>query len=177
LKKGERVFCSHRCRTKEFISKEALAKMAITQIKKGERRSINTEFKKGHCVGHRFKKGAIPWNYAGRSIFCGHCGRMAKKKPSQLLRGNKGTFCSHHCANMGRGVTGYNGGKGESQRKRRQQIADLTDNYMCTLIANRYRVSRGVIPNDMIIDVREKVVALRALRKLKREVGNVEAAG
>jgi hypothetical protein len=67
IKKRGNIFCSHGCRTKEFISDEALSKMAATQIKKGERKSTNTEFKKGSIPSHKFEKGSIPWNYKGKN--------------------------------------------------------------------------------------------------------------
>ena len=161
--KRRNIFCSHRCRTKEFISKEALAKMSITGFKKGERRSPGTEFKKGVVPIKHFRKGNIPWNYTMTLITCAYCGKIRKRKPSHLLRGNKATYCGKSCADKAR----YNGGKEEQKRKFREEIKNLTDRYIKGLM----RV-RGISPeeiNPINIELwRQRLAMKRTLNQFKK---------
>jgi endogenous inhibitor of DNA gyrase (YacG/DUF329 family) len=164
IKKGKMVFCSHRCRTKEFIAKESLNKMALTQFKEGERRSPKTEFQKGFQGGQHFPKGHIAWNDTNTIIQCDHCGKEVKRGPKRA-RGSTHNYCSKSCSNRSK----YNGGEEEQQRRMREASVSLSDKYIRTILGNAGMKAAEQKP--AIIELKRQQLALyRELKQIKKEV-------
>lgn len=162
IKKGEKIFCSHTCRTKNFIPEEALNKMAETQIKKGKRLSPGTEFKRGEHRGHCFQKGLSPWNDTNTIVSCPYCGKLFKVKPVRVRR-VKSNYCSKRCRDKSR----YNGGKKEQQRKRREETKNLTDRYIKALMKTQGRRPEEIYPLSVKI-WRQRLAMKRNLKQLKK---------
>lgn len=144
-------------------SKEGREKMALTQIKKGERRSPGTEFKKGErSKGRCFKKGDIAWNDAQMKVLCDWCGEKFKIKPYQFRKSTK-NHCSKPCADKSL----YSGGKAEQQRIMRESCVNLDDRYIKAILGNA-----GMKPEEktpLTIELKRQQMAMkRTLRQFKK---------
>jgi hypothetical protein len=185
IKKGEKIFCSHKCRTKEFLSNDAIKKMAKTWIKRGERLSPNTEFKKGEHRGHSFPKGNIPWNDSKTYFICDYCGAKVKGKPYQIKR-YKNNYCGMACmSNAFKKLVGdkrhnYKGGRKYCYR---ESIKQLKTSYVKALIRSNGIENKDIIP-EMIELKRQQIIMKRTLKQFKQwrkerenESGNTDVYG
>jgi len=102
LKNGAK-YCSLQCAgiAKKGTQRtpEVYKKMSKTFFKKGQRVSVNTEFKRGQASGHRFQKGQVAWNDSGTILICPECQQEFKCKPSRKRKPLVNVFCSKKCAN------------------------------------------------------------------------------
>jgi len=161
IKKGKNIFCSHRCRTKEFISKVALNKMEATQFKKGERPAPNTEFKKGFTPWNKNKHGMMPtpWNATNTTITCASCGKKLNRKPYWANKALN-NYCSRECSDKAK----FNGGYPEQLRKRREDAKLLNDNYITKILSNSH-----TIPTPETIELkRQQIMAKRIIKEFKK---------
>jgi len=162
FKKGDNVFCSHKCRTKDFISENALTKMSKSWIKKGEHLGETTQFKKGEAPHNPYPKGHIPWNYTGTTIICATCGVEIQRKPYHAGKNAK-NYCSRKCSYAGL----YKGGKEGMQKRNRVKTRNLDDSYIVQLLIFR-GFNRQDISKEAIIFQRQKIKMYRALKQFKQ---------
>lgn len=78
------------------IKRSENTKKKLSKALKGRHLSPQTEFKKGHPYGRRFKRGVIPWNKQQIKVNCSHCGKELIR-PKHRVKKNKNHFCNKNC--------------------------------------------------------------------------------
>jgi hypothetical protein len=137
--------------------------MAVTQFKKGERFSPDTEFKKGEHRGHYFSVGHTPWNNTETMVSCAYCGKVFKLKPYRV-RMHINNYCSKKCNDKSK----YNGGIEEQRRKMKEAIKALSDKYIRIVLSNAH-INKTT---ETIELKRQQLAMMREIKLLKQEVAN-----
>lgn len=162
-KKEARKYCSLYCAgiAKKGIPrpKQVMDVMKKTWIKKGQRLSPKTEFKKGHISKVSFKKGHIPWNDSFTFVECAQCGKTLKRKPTQTRR-HKNHYCSRQCIKQGFYTGKWN-------------IAKLGDYYVRSLIlASTPWLKKEDVTPEMIEIKRELLTARRLIEEIDHVINS-----
>jgi hypothetical protein len=160
----EKRYCSPYCAgiAKKRIKrpKHVLDIMKKTWIKKGQRLSSKTEFKKGHNGGYGWKKGHVAWNDTNTIIACAYCKKKIKTKPFRINK-NKNNFCSKECSDK----FAFKGGASDSRNK-------LKDVYVKNLIVQQHNISRQDITPEMIELKRELIIMHRNMKGVRDELNS-----